>query len=438
MSFKRSYISNAKINLGLTVPFRYESGYHHIVSIFAPVDLYDEMNISITGALDEASENFFSLTYENRLPAMLNFESTRLVFTSGYKNNLIYKAFEWIIGFLNEHGIALPPVECNVHVIKKIPSPAGLGGGSSNAAGIIRAVLDFAKDFTKDPAKNSAKWKNIELAMEKHSLRLGSDIPFFLHNKSALISGTGEIYQPLPGINLTGIIGIPSFGFSANQTRGLDGKKPQGCDGFSANRTRGLDGKKPQGCDGFSTRQMYQSMDKPVYHGSREELLQRLPPGNSLPTPKKALHDENSFIRNLYCVHKDYLNLYEWLCDDVSKPVDLKEENSLRNLIHKEKNESYFLNNEFIGVSQKLFPEKFKVIEKIRKDALEKISQSVRSGNLGVKLISSMSGSGAAMYAGITGKNGFTPEFQQKLDMSVASLQKEHPDVHWVKFCTIT
>ncbi|MDH4261722.1 MAG: hypothetical protein OEV78_01620 [Spirochaetia bacterium] len=404
MSFNQTYNSNAKINLGLTIPFRYENGYHHIVSLFSCIDTCDVMQISIV----QAQSNSFSLSWENNLPPILNDEGTNRVFGNDYKHNLIYKAYEWTFLFLREHGVTTPPFKCHVHIIKKIPSPAGLGGGSSNAAVMIRAIIDFLQ-ISSSPMDSSIR-KKIEFEIEKQSLKLGSDIPFFLRDpyqkQTALISGTGEILKKLPSIHLSGIMAIPQFG--------------------------------------FSTKQMYQSMDKPISHITRDDIIDiasKSESKNTATRPKKTLHDDNSLTCNLYSIqniHDDFMNLHDWLVSDDDLETASKNDKSLEKLIRLEEERTYFLNNEFIGISKKLFPDKYIEIEKIRKQAIVKLSQNLLKKNIDGKLISSMSGSGSAIYAGITGKNGLTSEFQKKLDLSVSSLQVEHPEVYWFKFSTLT
>lgn len=459
MEFERTYFSNAKINLGLTIPFRYPSGFHHIVSIFVPIDLSDEMSIGIQRSPDQN----FAMTWENQLPAMFDQEKTALVFTQNYKSNLIFKATEWMIHFLHESGINLPNLDIRVHIKKKIPSPAGLGGGSSNAAVILQAFLDFLKT---DPLLNSAiRWNDLISSLQRESLKLGSDIPFFISHLSdsaagalqpALISGTGEVFEKLPAMPIAGIIGIPQFG--------------------------------------FSTKEMFQSLHKPVYQGERENmvifkkntaddesglpndkklfsmknnvvLLENLPhkPGKNLllycmknffgffkkprqsATPinltsnlKKSLHDDNSNIFNLNIIHQKFKDFYE-LCMH-NKVFEANHGNmgiTLQEILCMENDRNYFLNNDFIRMAEKLFPDKYIVIDKIRKTAVEEVFQSAMKDNITGNLVSSMSGSGTAIYAGWIGNNGLESGFQRNLESSVTRLRKEFPDVFWMKFCSI-
>jgi len=402
MRFEKKYISHAKINLGLSVPFRYQSGYHHIVSLFSPIDFCDEIALSFT----MASKNSFTLTWENLLPAGFNsLENVNTVFEVEYQNNLIYKAFQWMNSFIKESGIELPCFETRIHIKKRIPSPAGLGGGSSNAATIIFAMFEFLEASKLMSDKNTAG--KLLHNLKSRCIETGSDIPFFLENlvkpQTALISGTGEVFQAFPGIKLAGILGIPPFG--------------------------------------FSTRIMYESLKRPVFSGNYHDIMAIPDRENPQSFSKKTLHDENSLIDNQYsihAIHNGYKSLYELLTiDDMARDSGSTGESSSRKPVYKKENGTYVLDNDFLDISQKIFPEKYKFIRKIKKDALNELLQIARQENIQSKTLCSMSGSGATIYVGVTGKEGYSPKIQQKLDFSIISLRKKHADVHWIKFCTI-
>ena len=91
----------------------------------------------------------------------------------------------------------------NIYVEKKIPIAAGLAGGSSNAAAMIRAMNKLFKlNLTLDEMVNIGKI-------------FGSDIPFCLYNKTALVEGRGEIITPLPKPPKCWVILVkPNFGVS--------------------------------------------------------------------------------------------------------------------------------------------------------------------------------------------------------------------------------
>jgi 4-diphosphocytidyl-2-C-methyl-D-erythritol kinase len=138
----------AKINLTLEILNRQEDGYHRLRSVMVPIGLDDEIAI-------EASDRFvFSCE-----PATL---------TDG---NLVVRAF-------TAAGLGEPPL--HVALRKRIPVGAGLGGGSSDAAAVLRAAIDGA--FGPPPLRD---WV-------AEARALGSDVPFFLTGTGALVEGTGE------------------------------------------------------------------------------------------------------------------------------------------------------------------------------------------------------------------------------------------------------
>lgn len=131
----------AKLNLTLEVLNRREDGYHNLRSVMVPVSLFDEIEIGAPGAplLDP--------------------------------QNLVAKALR---------ALHIPPERQPVSLRKVIPSGAGMGGGSSDAAAILLAAMDGAFGDLGDP-------DYLSLARS-----LGSDVPFFLAQTAALVEGTGE------------------------------------------------------------------------------------------------------------------------------------------------------------------------------------------------------------------------------------------------------
>jgi 4-diphosphocytidyl-2-C-methyl-D-erythritol kinase len=138
----------AKINLTLEVVGRRDDGYHALRSVMVPLDLADELQIVPDGR--------FSFTCSD--PALEN------------DDNLVVRA-----------ALALePPPDYTMILNKVIPTQAGLGGGSSDAAAVLRAAMAGA--FGR---RSAADW----LALARS---LGSDVPFFLTDSGALVEGTGE------------------------------------------------------------------------------------------------------------------------------------------------------------------------------------------------------------------------------------------------------
>lgn len=142
----------AKINVTLEVLARRSDGYHGIRSVMVPLELADELTIE--------PSNRFSFSCDR---AELDGEA-----------NLAYAA----VRTLGD----LPPVR--IELRKRIPVQAGLGGGSSDAAAVLRAAMNGA--FGAVPHHD---WLTL-------ARTLGSDVPFFLAETAALVEGTGERITP--------------------------------------------------------------------------------------------------------------------------------------------------------------------------------------------------------------------------------------------------
>ena len=149
----------AKINLGLRILGKRSDGYHEVSMIMQSIGLSDEVII----------------TEGNGIEISTNIEGL-----SCGKDNLAYKA----AALLAERYNIVP----NVHIIlnKKIFMAAGLAGGSSDAAAVLRGLNRY--------------W-NLNLyddRLEALAAELGSDVPFCINGGSAIAKGRGEIILPLP------------------------------------------------------------------------------------------------------------------------------------------------------------------------------------------------------------------------------------------------
>lgn len=153
---------NAKINLGLHILNKRPDGYHNIETVFYPIGLCDRLEIV-------ASENCQDYCFSS---------SGISLDTSDPEDNLVLRAYRLLQA---EH--ALPPVE--ISLVKQIPSGAGLGGGSSDAAFTL-AMLNKLFDL-----KLSLDELEIQAA------RLGADCPFFLRNRPIYAEGKGDIFSEI-------------------------------------------------------------------------------------------------------------------------------------------------------------------------------------------------------------------------------------------------
>ena len=147
---------NAKINLGLRVVGRRADGYHNIESVFVPLPLRDALEV-IPSDADE-----------------FHLSGIALDATSG--DNLVIKA--WRL-FTATH--LLPPLA--IYLRKVIPFGAGLGGGSSDAAFMLKLLNDYANTGLSQEK------------LEEMAGLLGADCPFFIRNCPLLVTGTGNRFE---------------------------------------------------------------------------------------------------------------------------------------------------------------------------------------------------------------------------------------------------
>lgn len=161
----------AKINLGLNIVEKRPDGYHNIETVFFPVNIADALSIH------EMPEN-----YPYTSPCCLKVTGTDYLCNDD--DNLVIKAYKKIAA---EHEV--PRIFANLH--KNIPSQAGMGGGSSDAAYMIRLLNDaFSIGMTQQE-------------MERHAAQLGADCAIFVSTdptnpKGVYATGIGEILSPLP------------------------------------------------------------------------------------------------------------------------------------------------------------------------------------------------------------------------------------------------
>jgi 4-diphosphocytidyl-2-C-methyl-D-erythritol kinase len=172
--------SPCKVNLLLNILGKRPDGFHELETVMQPVNLFDEIHFERCG-------NAIQLTCDE--PA-LPVDS----------KNLVHRA---AAGFLPAANVS---DGVKIHLEKKIPLAAGLGGGSSNAATTLLALNELF-----DRPLSGAKLR--ELAAS-----LGSDVPFFLQNRPALATGRGEKIQSLdffPALRGRACLLIhPGFGIS--------------------------------------------------------------------------------------------------------------------------------------------------------------------------------------------------------------------------------
>ena len=174
---KISILAPAKINLYLNVGARREDGYHDIETVMQTVSLFDRLEVTKKTSAEKKEIHLFCRN--TKIPSD--------------ETNLVYRA---AVAFFEEAKIE----EYNVEFVleKKIPSEAGLGGGSSDAAATILAL---------DRLYHTAM--SLEI-MCKIGARLGADIPFCVKKGTVYATGIGEVMESAPPMpDCAFIIAVP-------------------------------------------------------------------------------------------------------------------------------------------------------------------------------------------------------------------------------------
>lgn len=176
-------LAPAKLNLTLAVVGRRPDGYHALHSVMAPLELADRLTI----AVDPSPRAADSLHVDG--------------FDAGPGwDNLVLRAIAAVRGALRGRLGAEPPALA-VRLDKRIPVAAGLAGGSSDAAATIDGALE-AWSATGEVGDA----ERVDLAAS-----IGSDVPFFLAGRPALVEGRGERVTPLHGLRLGRADAVPGL-----------------------------------------------------------------------------------------------------------------------------------------------------------------------------------------------------------------------------------
>ncbi|KAI5673502.1 hypothetical protein M9H77_13866 [Catharanthus roseus] len=154
--------SPCKINVFLRITGKREDGYHDLASLFHVISLGDKIKFSLapSKSKDRLSTNVSGVPLDDK--------------------NLIIKALNLYRKKTGTDNFFW------VHLDKKVPTGAGLGGGSSNAATALWAANQFAGGIAS------------ENDLQEWSSEIGSDIPFFFSHGAAYCTGRGEVVQDIP------------------------------------------------------------------------------------------------------------------------------------------------------------------------------------------------------------------------------------------------
>ena len=149
----------AKINLFLDITGRRENGYHEIDGVMQTVDLCDDITLTVDegGGIDVVCDSAFA---------------------PGGKDNIVYRAAE---KYICQNGIE---AAVKIELTKNIPSPAGMGGGSADAAAVLRGLNEIYAKMTDEE-------------LEELALSIGSDVPFCIKGGTQRVRGIGEMLDKL-------------------------------------------------------------------------------------------------------------------------------------------------------------------------------------------------------------------------------------------------
>ncbi|MBO4984857.1 MAG: 4-(cytidine 5'-diphospho)-2-C-methyl-D-erythritol kinase [Bacteroides sp.] len=154
---------NAKINLGLNITEKRPDGYHNLETIFYPVPVEDALEI-------------VPITHDAAHKVELH--QSGLTIAGEPESNLVVKAYRML-----DAEFQLPPTA--IHLFKYIPSGAGLGGGSADAAFMLKALNEqYCLQLSDE-------------ALENYAARLGADCAFFIKNQPTYAEGIGNIFSPI-------------------------------------------------------------------------------------------------------------------------------------------------------------------------------------------------------------------------------------------------
>ena len=164
----------AKINLGLNIVSKRPDGYHNLETVFYPIPITDALEIKY---MDEK--------FPSESPCDLKITGKDV--DCNEEDNLVIKAYQLLAA-----DFQLPRV--HAHLVKRIPTQAGLGGGSSDAAYMIRLLDERFRLNIGIPE------------MERYAAKLGADCAFFITADPSYAEGIGDVLMPVdvPGAGLGG------------------------------------------------------------------------------------------------------------------------------------------------------------------------------------------------------------------------------------------
>tara|TARA_Y100001970_G_scaffold167126_1_gene204591 strand:- start:3125 stop:3970 length:846 start_codon:yes stop_codon:yes gene_type:complete len=150
--------SNAKVNIGLNVLKKNHNGFHNIITVFQEINFFDTITVTKTSSGCKFKSN--------------------VKWLKNNQHNLCVAAFNLMQKQYGFDGIS-------IDLIKNIPPGSGLGGGSSNAASIMKGICEL---YDLNVSKKE---------LEHLAVNIGADVPFFIKGSLQLGEGIGEKLRPL-------------------------------------------------------------------------------------------------------------------------------------------------------------------------------------------------------------------------------------------------
>ncbi len=157
-------IPYAKINIGLYVTERRADGYHNLQTVFYPIPLHDNLEVKPL-RIGAPTQRYALQIAGNEVQGSLD-------------DNLVVKVYNQLC-----NDFELPPID--IYLYKRIPTGAGLGGGSSDAAAMMKLLNEqFQLGLSYEE-------------MEQRVSKLGADCAFFIQSRPAYAEGIGDILSPI-------------------------------------------------------------------------------------------------------------------------------------------------------------------------------------------------------------------------------------------------
>lgn len=168
---------NAKINLGLNVTERRPDGYHNLETIFYPIPICDALQVETDAGIPSVIPPGGCAVHVDKLPDY-TLSTAGIDVGCPPEKNLLIKALRAL-----KQDFDLPHLY--IYMYKQIPSGAGLGGGSSDAAFMMKTLnAMFSLGLSEEE-------------LERRVAVLGADCAFFVRNRPVFATGIGNIFSPL-------------------------------------------------------------------------------------------------------------------------------------------------------------------------------------------------------------------------------------------------